>query len=403
MHTLISADNTWALWAILTGFAALSIYLEQKYKLANKITGCVLALLFMMILSNLNIIPTDAPTYDNVWGYVVPLAIPLLLFKADVKKIWKDSGRLLGIYLISGIGTVVGAIIAFQLLKNHIPELGVITAMMTATYTGGSVNFAAMADYFNVAKELASAAVVADNLLMALYFFVLAAIPSMGLFKKAYKHPLMDELEKTTDSNSDKTQAATFWGATEISLLDIAQAVASAFIIVAVSTMIADFFNGIIPIGPESGLGLNLLVGLIGNKYLIMTTCTMALATFFSGFFGNIKGAQEIGTFLIYIFFGVIGAPASISLIIHKSPLLLVFCLIIVLTNMIFSLGFGKVFKFNLEEIILASNANIGGPTTAAAMAIAKGWGALVIPVLLIGTLGYIIGNYYGIFVGNIF
>jgi uncharacterized membrane protein len=129
----------------------------------------------------------------------------------------------------------------------------------------------------------------------------------------------------------------------------------------------------------------------------------MALATFFSGFFGNIKGAQEIGTFLIYIFFGVIGAPASISLIIHKSPLLLVFCLIIVLTNMIFSLGFGKVFKFNLEEIILASNANIGGPTTAAAMAIAKGWGALVIPVLLIGTLGYIIGNYYGIFVGNIF
>lgn len=402
MHTLINADNTWALWAILTGFAALSIYLEQKYKWANRLTGCVLALLFMMILSNLKIIPTDAPTYDNVWGYVVPLAIPLLLFKANAKKIWKDSGRILAIYFISGIGTIVGAIIGFQLLKNHIPELNVIAAMMTGTYTGGSVNFAAMADHFNVAKELASAAVVADNLLMALYFFVLTAIPSIGFFKKMYKHPLMDELEKNTDSNSDKTQAATFWGAKEISLLDIATAVASSFIIVAVSTMIADFFSGIIPIGPESGLGLNLLVGLIGNKYLIITTLTMLLATFFSNFFGNINGSQEIGTFLIYIFFCVIGAPASISLIIHKSPLLLVFCLIIVLVNMIFSLGFGKLFKFDLEEIILASNANIGGPTTAAAMAIAKGWGALVIPVLLVGTLGYIIGNYYGIFVGNI-
>ncbi|MGH4137579.1 DUF819 domain-containing protein [Clostridium sp.] len=402
MHTLINADNTWALWAILTGFAALSIYLEQKYKWANKITGCVLALLFMMILSNLKIIPTDAPTYDNVWGYVVPLAIPLLLFKADVKKIWKDSGRILAIYFISGIGTIAGAIIGFQLLKNHIPELNVIAGMMTGTYTGGSVNFAAMADHFNVAKELASAAVVADNLLMALYFFVLTAIPSIGFFKKAYKHPLMDELEKITDSNSEKTQAATFWGAKEISLLDIATAVASSFIIVAVSTMIADFFTGIIPIGPDSGLGLNLLVGLVGNKYLIITTFTMLLATFFSNFFGNIKGSQEIGTFLIYIFFCVIGAPASISLIIHKSPLLLVFCLIIVLVNMIFSLGFGKLFKFDLEQIILASNANIGGPTTAAAMAIAKGWGALVIPVLLVGTLGYIIGNYYGIFVGNI-
>lgn len=402
MNTLISADNTWALWAILTGFAALSIYLEQKYKWANKITGCVLALLFMMILSNLKIIPTDAPTYDNVWGYVVPLAIPLLLYKANVKKIWKDSGRILGIYFLSGIGTVVGAIIGFQLLKNHIPELGVISAMMTGTYTGGSVNFAAMADHFNVAKELASAAVVADNLLMALYFFVLIAIPSIGFFKKAYKHPLIDDLEKNADSNSGKTQAASFWGAKEISLLDIAKAVSSSFIIVAVSTMIANFFKGIIPAGPDAGLGLNILVGLIGNKYLIMTTVTMLLATYFSDFFGNIRGAQEIGTFLIYIFFGVIGAPASISLIIHKSPLLLVFCLIIVLFNMIFSLGFGKLFKFDLEEIILASNANIGGPTTAAAMAIAKGWEALVVPVLLIGTLGYIIGNYYGILVGTI-
>ncbi|MBU3188259.1 DUF819 family protein [Clostridium bowmanii] len=402
MHTLINADNTWALWAILTGFAALSIYLEQEYKWANRLTGCVLALLFMMILSNLKIIPTDAPTYDNVWGYVVPLAIPLLLFKADAKKIWKDSGRILAIYFISGIGTIVGAIIGFQLLKNHIPKLNVIAAMMTGTYTGGSVNFAAMADHFNVAKELAAAAVVADNLLMALYFFVLTTIPSIGFFKKTYKHPLMDELEKSTDPNSGKTQAATFWGAKEISLLDIATAVASSFIIVAVSTMIADYFNGFIHIGPESGLGLNLLVGLIGNKYLIITTFTMLLATFFSNFFGNINGSQEIGTFLIYIFFCVIGAPASISLIIHKSPLLLVFCLIIVLVNMIFSLGFGKLFKFDLEQIILASNANIGGPTTAAAMAIAKGWGALVIPVLLVGTLGYIVGNYYGIFVGNI-
>jgi uncharacterized membrane protein len=402
MHTLINADNTWALWAILTGIAALSIYLEQTYKWAGKITGCILALSAMMILANFKIIPTDAPTYDNVWSYVVPLAIPLLLYNANVKKIWKDSGRILGIYFLSGLGTIVGAIIAFNIFKNHIPELGKISAMMTGTYTGGSVNFAAMADHFNVAKELASAAVVADNVVAALYFFVLIAIPSMGLFKKLYKHPLMDKLEKNQTSENGKTQAAEFWGAKEISLLDIAKAVSSSFIIVAVSTTIANFFQGIIPTGSDAGIGLNLLAGLVGNKYLIMTTLTMILATYFADFFGNIRGSQEIGIFLIYIFFGVIGAPASISLILHKSPLILVFCFIIILFNMIFSLGFGKLFKFNLEEIILASNANIGGPTTAAALAIAKGWDSLVIPVLLVGTLGYIIGNYYGILIGTI-
>ena len=56
--------------------------------------------------------------------------------------------------------------------------------------------------------------------------------------------------------------------------------------------------------------------------------------------------------------------------------------------------------KADLEEIILASNANIGGPTTAAALAIAKGWKDLIGPILVVGTLGYIIGNYVGTLLG---
>ena len=123
-----------------------------------------------------------------------------------------------------------------------------------------------------------------------------------------------------------------------------------------------------------------------------MPTLTMLLATIKPEFMGNIGGAQEIGTFLIHIFFAVIGVPASIYLIVTQAPLLLVFCAIIV--------GI-KIFKFNLEEICIASNANIGGPTTAAALAIAKGWQAMVVPALLVGTLGYVIGNYYGIFIGT--
>jgi len=41
------------------------------------------------------------------------------------------------------------------------------------------------------------------------------------------------------------------------------------------------------------------------------------------------------------------------------------------------------------RELYLASNANVGGPTTAAAMAQAKQWNRLVLPALLIGVLGY--------------
>ena len=69
---------------------------------------------------------------------------------------------------------------------------------------------------------------------------------------------------------------------------------------------------------------------------------------------------------------------------------------------LLFCFVFGKLLHFDLEDIILASNANIGGPTTAAGMAISQGWTKLVGPVMLIGTFGYVIGTYLGVVVGGL-
>ncbi len=396
MSTLIQSDNTLALMAILVGIAALAIVLEQRYAWASKLTGCIIALIGAMVLSNLRIIPVEAAAYDLVWGWVVPLAIPLLLFNCNIKKIWKESGRMLAIYLISGIGTVVGGILAFYLFNAFIDNLAGITAMMVGSYTGGSVNLAAMADAFGLTGDTVSTSIVADNLLMVLYFFALVAIPGIAFFKKHYTHPLEDALAAEGDGNQNR--ADSYWKAKPISLKQIALCVACTFAIVAVSTAVADLIAATIP---TTNFVFSLLNGLLGSKYLLMTTLTMALATAFPNFFGNLAGAQEIGTFFIHIFFAVIGVPASIYLILTQAPLLLVFCAIIVLTNMLFSFGFGKLFKFSVEEICLASNANIGGPTTAAALAVSKGWTSLIVPTILVGTLGYVIGNYYGLFVGT--
>ncbi|WP_439145463.1 DUF819 family protein [Xenorhabdus bovienii] len=51
---------------------------EQRYRWASKIPGAVIALIIAVFASNLNIIPTEAPVYDAVWGYIVPLAIPVM-------------------------------------------------------------------------------------------------------------------------------------------------------------------------------------------------------------------------------------------------------------------------------------------------------------------------------------
>lgn len=81
---------------------------------------------------------------------------------------------------------------------------------------------------------------------------------------------------------------------------------------------------------------------------------------------------------------------------------MLLFSALIVLMNMIFCFFGAWLLRFNLEEAILASNANIGGPTTAAGMAISQGWHRLTGPVVLVGTLGYAIGTYLGVIAGGI-
>ena len=398
-NTLIQADDTLTLWGIIVIVASLSIFLEQRFSWAAKITGAIIALLIAILLSNTGIIPTESAIYDSVWSIIVPLAIPLLLFHVNIKKLFKESGRLLMIFLISSVGTVAGTIIAFFILKDHIPLLNKLAAMFSASYIGGGVNFAAMSAKFETPGELVSSAVVADNLNMALLFVILMVIPTMQFFRKKYKTPHIDELESRSKKDQ-VNQSKAYWKAKEISLKDIALSVGTAFALVILAKKVSTWFDTLIPSGEDVNFLLNLLNGLIGDQYLMLTTFTFLALLLFPKFFDSLSGSQEIGTYLIHIFFVVIGIPASIPLIIENAPLLLVFAFIIVAINLIVSLVGAKVFKFELEETLLAVNANIGGPTTAAALAIAKGWSNLVGPILIVGTLGYIIGNYVGTFLG---
>ena len=391
LNAFINKDETWLLWAILVGIAALSIFLEQRYQFAAKLTGAIIALVGAMILSNLSIIPIESPVYDQVWEYVIPLAIPLLLFRSNILKIWKESRRLLFIFLISSVGTVVGVAAGFLLLHQFIPDLDKIGAMMTGSYIGGGVNFAALSTKFQTPGELVSATVVADNSVMAFYFIVLITLPNMKFVKKYFKRLY------TSNDDGNSNQAEAYWKRNEISLKDIAYSISIAFALVAISFKISELVNEFIP---KNNHFMEILVSIIGDQFLLLTTLTLVTVAMFSKFFENLNASDELGTFLIYIFFVVIGVPASIPIIIKTAPLLFIFVAVILIFNLSITLFFGKLFKFNIEEMLLASNANAGGPTTAAALAISKGWQGLVGPILIIGTLGYVIGNYVGTLMG---
>ena len=397
--TLIAADDTWALLALLCLSVGLAVWLEQRYLWASKISGALIALLVALAASNLSVIPTKCVLYDDIiWGYAVPLGIPLLLLQCNMRRIWKETGRMLLLFLIGSAGTVVGAFAAYGLLRARIPELAAVAAMMTGSYIGGGVNFAALATEFDAGK-IAGAATVADNLLMAIYFFALLLFAGMNFFRKRYSHPHIDAVEQSGDLTGARTQAAAYWSRKDISLKDIALDIAYAAAVVYLAKCAAGAVGALIP---DAGVALHMLHTFFGSEYVWITTISMAFATFAERQAAQLHGAQEIGTYFVYLFLFVIGVPASISEILTRTPLLLAFTGIMVAMNMLFCFVGGRLLHFDLEDIILASNANIGGPTTAAGMAISQGWSALVGPAVLVGTFGYVIGTYLGILVGRV-
>ena len=400
IQTVISAENHWALLAVLFAATALAIWLEQKYKWASRISGAIITLILAVTLVNLHVIPDSAPVFDDVvWGYAVPLAIPLLLLQTNIRRIRKETGRFLLIFLIGAAGTVAGTILATLLLGGNVTGLPGVAAMMTGSYIGGGVNFTAIADAFHVDSTLISATTVADNLNMALYFLVLLGIAGSVFFRKRYAHPHIDEVSSKGKPGDAETLAKRYWTRKDVSLKDVAVDLAYAAAVVFLSRLIGNFFAGLIP---KDNWFTQILNTFFGSQYVWITNFSVIFATFFEKQAGEMHGAQELGTWMIYLFFFVIGVPASIGVLIRNAPILLLFCMIVVLMNMAFCFVGGRLLKFNLEDIILASNANIGGPTTAAGMAISQGWVKLIGPCMLVGTFGYVIGTWLGILVGSL-
>ncbi|MCI6673825.1 MAG: DUF819 family protein [Spirochaetaceae bacterium] len=396
MNTLISPNDTWMLLAIMCASVALAMYLEQTRKWAANISGSIIVLVIALVLVNLRVIPTAASVFDDmVWGYAVPMAIPLLLLKTNIKRIWTETHRLLAIFLIGSVGTICGVLAAYMLLSPFVPSLAQAAAMMTGSYIGGGVNFTALADAFRADSSLTSATTVADNLNMAIYFLVLIAFARNAFLRRHYPHPYSDQ----AGGDKETTQAASYWKQKPISLRDIAIDLAYTVLVVTISRALGRWCLAMIP---QGGWFLSMLRTFFGSQYIWITTISMLFATFCSPQAERMSGAEEIGTYLIYLFFFAIGVPASIGAILRSAPLMLLFCLIIVLVNMLFCLIGGKLIGSSLEEILLASNANIGGPTTAAGMAISQGWTKLITPCMLVGTFGYVIGTYAGVIVGTL-
>lgn len=403
MTSLVTPDNAWVLWACIVAGAALSIWLEQTNRWAARLSGPVVALLLGMLLTNVRVwpslglkegpwhtlLPFAAPAYDVVDDYLVPIAIPLLLFRANVVRILRETGSMFRCFHIAAVGTVLGGFLAALLFQGKFESVPEVTGIMSASYIGGGVNFIAVKQSFGVSDNLTNPLLVADNFIMAGMFAGLLVLAGSRLCRRFYPHP--HSLEG--DREDVVALAARHWRRKEVSLLDIARALAIAVTVAAVAKLLTARLAGAI----ESPLWRSL----VGNPFLFITLLTVTVTTLFHRTLDRTEGAEDFGMFLLYLFFFVIGLRADFMEVARNVPVLFLFCLVMALTNLAFTLAVGKLLGQNLEELLLSVNATLGGAPSAAAMAISRGWSKLVLPGLLAGIWGYIIGTFAGIAVAE--
>ena len=103
---------------------------------------------------------------------------------------------------------------------------------------------------------------------------------------------------------------------------------------------------------------------------------------------------------LLQLFISVVGAGGSYASVRKVGPSLLVFSAVQVGTHFGLLMLGGRVFRLRRDDLLLASNAAVGGPSTAAAMATAKRWTDLVLPALLVGILGYSTATFLSLGLG---
>ncbi|HUX35370.1 MAG TPA: DUF819 family protein, partial [Gemmatimonadaceae bacterium] len=140
--------------------------------------------------------------------------------------------------------------------------------------------------------------------------------------------------------------------------------------------------------------------GMTVPSILIITALALVLAQIPA--VGRMPGARVMGMYAVYLFLTVIGAFCDVHALASLGTLglvLLTFAMITVLVHGVLCFGSAWLLRVDVDAAAVASQANVGGGTSALALAKSLGREDLLVPGILLGSLGNAIGTFLGFLV----
>jgi len=338
----------------------------------------LLVIVSTAITANLGLLPTysaDVEVYAGIFEVVAPLGIFWLLLRVSLGEILQAGGAMLSLFLIGAVGTLLGVLTAMwvvdgsEVFGEKAPALG---GMFVGTYVGGSINFNAIAMAYDMhsAPLIFAGANAVDALMTALWMAATIILPRslQGIWPKTRQltHRAREEYVPGLDPDAEKT------GPLELSYL---------FALGFGALWFSDW-----------------LAALSGIKdILILTSVALLLAQIPR--VRSMAGSRLLGMFAVYLFLAVIGAHCDLEAMRKIGPLagtLFLFVTIAIGVHGIISFGAAYSLRLDPEIAAIASQANVGGSTSALALARSLGRGDMILPAILVGSLGTALGTYLG-------
>ena len=374
--------------AVLCFNIVISEWLVRKTFLKHFGTA-LLVIVVTAVLANLRVIPSASnapPLYDIIFSHIAPIAIFFLLLEVNLRNLKRAGLPMLIMFAIGAIGTMAGVYTGMWAVSGREsigPFYNAIGGMFTGTYIGGSINFNAIALHYEVNKEgtLYAGAVAVDNIITTAWMIVTIVLPKV-LSKFYHLEPKTSQVTVTEEMmNKHNHDAET------LSPLDLGIMIGLGLAALLVSNLLSSLLSG---------------VGITVPSILILTTIALIFAQI--PLFHRLKGGRVLGMFTVYLFLAVIGAYCEFAALAGIGSLgvtLLIFTTIVVLIHGAITFGLGAVLKQDWAVVSIASQANIGGSTSALALARSLDRQDLFLPAILVGALGNAIGTYLGFLVAR--